>query len=50
MSTKFEPVCDMFSVGIIFHILIIGKPPFAGKTYNEVLSQNRACNINFESF
>ena len=38
----------MFSLGIIFHMLLLGKSPFPGKTYNEVLAENRACNINFE--
>jgi|JI6StandDraft_1071083.scaffolds.fasta_scaffold05101_3 serine/threonine protein kinase len=27
----------------------MGKSPFPGKTYNEVLAQNRACNINFDT-
>lgn len=40
----------MFSVGVIFHMLVVGKSPFSGKTYNEVLSQNRVCNFNFEGF
>jgi serine/threonine protein kinase len=40
----------MFSVGVIFHIMVMGKSPFSGKTYNEVLTQNRLCNISFEGF
>lgn len=47
MKAKSEPICDIFSLGVIFHILVTGKSPFPGKTYNEVLAQNRACNINF---
>lgn len=30
----FEPVCDMFGIGVIFHMLMMGKSPFSGKTYN----------------
>ena len=48
MKTKYEPICDMFSLGLIFHILLLGVSAFPGKTYNEVLAQNRASNITFE--
>jgi calcium-dependent protein kinase len=48
MSAKYEPICDMFSLGLIFHILLLGVSAFPGKTYNEVLAQNRASNITFE--
>lgn len=49
LKAKCDPICDVFSLGIIFHIMLMGKSPFPGKTYNEVLSQNRACNFHFES-
>ena len=49
MKAKCDPICDLFSIGVIFHILLTGKSPFPGKTYNEVLTQNRACNIDFET-
>lgn len=48
MKTKYDPICDIFSLGLIFHILLLGVSAFPGKTYNEVLSQNRASNITFE--
>ena len=38
MSTKYAPICDLYSLGLIFHILLFGKSAFPGKTYNEVLS------------
>lgn len=34
MSTKSDPICDVFSVGLIFHILLMGRPIFPGRTYN----------------
>jgi len=46
MSTKSEPISDVFSAGIIFHYLIFGCSIFEGKKYNEILNQNRACDIN----
>ena len=45
MDTKYEPICDMFSLGLIFYLLLTGKSAFSGKTYNEVLEQNRAGNV-----
>lgn len=46
MSTKYKPSCDIFSLGLIFYLLLTGKSAFPGKTYNEVLSQNRAGNVS----
>ena len=46
MSTKYKPICDIFSLGLIFYLLVMGKSAFPGRTYNEVLNQNRAANVN----
>jgi serine/threonine protein kinase len=48
MKTKYEPICDIFSLGLIFHVLLLGTSAFPGKTYNEVLAQNRASVIPLE--
>jgi calcium-dependent protein kinase len=48
MKTKYDPICDIFSLGLIFHILLLGVSAFPGKTYNEVLAQNRASSIAFD--
>ena len=45
MSTKYHSICDMFSLGLIFHILLTGRSAFPGKNYNQVLAQNRSSNI-----
>ena len=45
MSTKYNPICDMFSLGLIFHSFLIGRSAFKGTTYNDVLRQNRACDF-----
>lgn len=36
----------MFSVGVIFHILLTGDSVFPGKKFNDVLKKNKDCNIN----
>lgn len=46
MKTKYQPICDVFSLGLIFHLLLFGKSAFSGRNYDEVVSQNRACNID----
>lgn len=46
MKAKYSSICDIYSLGLIFHILLFGKSAFPGTTYNEVLSQNRAANID----
>ena len=46
MKAKYQPVCDIFSLGLIFHILHFGRSVFKGKTYNDVLSENRLCSFN----
>ncbi|KAL4468378.1 hypothetical protein ABPG72_012272 [Tetrahymena utriculariae] len=48
LNTKYDVICDIFSLGLIFHILLLGRTPFNGKNYNEILAQNRASNISFE--
>lgn len=45
---RYEPICDVFSLGLIFYILLTGKPAFPGKSYNDVLAKNRKSDILFE--
>jgi len=39
---------DIFSLGIISHILLTGIPPFQKNTYKETLMANKDCVLNFE--
>jgi serine/threonine protein kinase len=34
MSTKSDPISDVFSAGVIFHYLLLGCSVFEGKKYN----------------
>jgi len=49
MKAKYSSICDIFSLGLIFHLLLFGKSVFKGKTYSEVLAENRACNFNLDA-
>lgn len=40
-SQHVEPECDVFSLGVIFHILLTKKALFEGKGYNEVYKKNK---------
>ncbi|CAD8051241.1 unnamed protein product [Paramecium sonneborni] len=45
---RYDPICDVYSLGLIFYILLTGKPAFPGKSYNDVLAKNRKSEISFE--
>lgn len=47
MSTHSDPISDVFSAGLIFHFLLMGKSIFPGTKYADILAQNRACDIKF---
>ena len=49
LKLKSDPICDMFSAGLIFHIFLFSKSIFPGKNYNDVLAQNRACDYDLNS-
>lgn len=36
----------MFSVGVIFHILLTGEAVFPGKKFNDVLKKNKLCEVD----
>ena len=43
-----EPECDVFSLGVIFHILLTRKALFEGKGYNEVYKKNKEMDFNLQ--
>ena len=38
MKQKYGPICDIFSLGLIFHVFLFGFSVFRKKTYNQVLA------------
>ena len=40
--------CDIFSFGIISHMLLMGSNPLKGKNYDETYIKNKACNIQLD--
>ncbi|CAK69345.1 unnamed protein product (macronuclear) [Paramecium tetraurelia] len=48
MKAKYSSICDIYSLGLVFYLLLTGKPAFNGKSYATVVKQNREANIDFE--
>ena len=40
--------CDMFSVGVIFFLLLTGESPFPSKDYKKVLKMNKIGLVDFK--
>ena len=38
--------CDLFSLGIIAHMLLLGSNPVKGESYDDTYMRNKACEIN----
>ena len=34
LNITYGPICDVYSLGVIFHIILMGKSPFPGKSYS----------------
>ncbi|EAS06002.1 Serine/Threonine kinase domain protein (macronuclear) [Tetrahymena thermophila SB210] len=45
----YDVKCDIFSAGIIFYLLLVGKQPFQGKDYKQILRANKACEIRYDT-
>ncbi len=48
-NIHYTPKCDVFSAGIILYILLVGRSPFDGKSFQEILNQNKMCKIDFKN-
>ncbi|CAD8098705.1 unnamed protein product [Paramecium primaurelia] len=47
MKGHYSSVCDIYSLGLVFYLLLTGKPAFPGKSYSTVVKQNREATIDF---
>ena len=46
---KISPVCDILSMGVIFHILLLAKPLFGGRKFEEVYNNNKHMKFNLHA-
>jgi len=45
LTTKYDKVCDIYSLGLVFHLLLTGKPAFTGRSYTTIVNQNKEAKI-----
>lgn len=38
LTTKYDKICDVYSLGVVFHLLLTGKPVFAGRSYTTIVN------------
>jgi len=49
LQGKYDKACDLWSCGVILYMMLVGYPPFRGKTEQEVLQKVRKGVFTFES-
>ncbi|CAD8192997.1 unnamed protein product [Paramecium octaurelia] len=49
LTTKYDKVCDIYSLGLVFHLLLTGKPAFTGRSYTTIVNQNKEAKIQWKS-
>ncbi|CAK57049.1 unnamed protein product (macronuclear) [Paramecium tetraurelia] len=45
----YDSKVDIFSIGCLMYLLLAGKSPFKGSTYDEVVMRNYHCKIDYQS-
>ena len=48
LSENYDQRCDIWSIGIILFVLLIGYPPFNGKNSKEVLDKVKTGRLLFD--
>lgn len=47
LKKNYNEKCDIWSIGVIFYILLCGYPPFNGDTDEEIISQIKIGKFSF---
>ena len=43
---RYDEKCDIWSIGVIVYVMLIGRPPFTGKNDKEILQKVSSLPIN----
>lgn len=46
-NKNYDEKIDIFSLGVIFYIILTARMPFSGKDCNEIIKKNRTGKVNF---
>ncbi|CAD8199166.1 unnamed protein product [Paramecium octaurelia] len=49
LTTTYDKVCDIFSLGLVFHLLQTKKTVFPGRSYTTIVTQNMEAKIKWDS-
>lgn len=47
LEGKYDKRCDLWSLGVITYLLVVGYPPFNGENDAEVFFKIRCCDYSF---
>lgn len=47
LEGKYDKRCDLWSLGVMAYMLLVGYPPFNGRTDVEVFYKIRCCDYSF---
>ena len=50
LKGKYNHKCDIWSAGVLLHIMLTGKPPFDGNSRDDVYNKIKKCHLNMEAF
>lgn len=50
LEGKYDKRCDLWSLGVMTYMLLVGYPPFNGKTDVEVFYKIRCCDYSFPEY
>lgn len=48
LNKSYDTKVDMYSLGVIFYIVLTARMPFSGKNFKEIIKKNRSGEIDYD--